>query len=357
MIRAKRMPDKRLPKLLRYQPICGGVEREKWLIVHKFVRRISCRTLRICEILPRHVRMPIRRAIVVANPPSRHMQRIGLLVYLVLGGFFVAHSINAFVAESLYLPPSEALGGIVGESPISVSYSASQLAEDIRSSGLFSLPSAPLVFSHVGGASGLPVRASLGVAMKIRLIGVVVNDQRGVFAIVEELSSKKQWLYRLLDHIPDVGEVSEIRRDGIVIRQGDQEELLDLAVTDRPITPAAGTGFPSSQASGIPLRKVIDRREVEQAMSDLPKLLTQARVVPYMANGSINGFRIDYISPASFYEKIGIQYGDVLQRVNGVDIRDPSTMLNLFQQLKNERVVKLDMVRNNQRTTLTYELR
>jgi general secretion pathway protein C len=102
---------------------------------------------------------------------------------------------------------------------------------------------------------------------------------------------------------------------------------------------------------------VIDRREVEQAMSDLPKLLTQARAVPNMVNGALNGFRIDYIAPASFYEKIGLVAGDVLQRVNGVDIRDPSTMLSLFQQLKNERTVKLDMVRNNERSTVTYELR
>jgi general secretion pathway protein C len=47
----------------------------------------------------------------------------------------------------------------------------------------------------------------------------------------------------------------------------------------------------------------------------------------------------------------------VLQRVNGVDVRDPSTMLSLFQQLKNERTVKVDMVRNNQKTTMTFELR
>ena len=66
---------------------------------------------------------------------------------------------------------------------------------------------------------------------------------------------------------------------------------------------------------------------------------------------------IDYMAPASFYEKIGVQTGDVLQRVNGVDIRDPSTILNLLQQLKNEQVVKLDIVRNDQRSTITYELR
>ena len=107
----------------------------------------------------------------------------------------------------------------------------------------------------------------------------------------------------------------------------------------------------------MPLRKVLDRREVDQAMNDIPKLLSQARAVPFLVNGAMSGFRMDFIAPASFYEKIGLQYGDVLQQVNGVEIRDPGTMLTLFQQLKNEQTVKLDVLRNNQRSTLTYDIR
>jgi general secretion pathway protein C len=164
-------------------------------------------------------------------------------------------------------------------------------------------------------------------------------------------------LYRLHDQIPDLGEVTEIRRDGMVIRQGNLEELLELVLSEKPAVSVGPSTPPSPQATGVPLRKVIDRREVEIAMSDLPKLLTQARAVPNMVNGAVNGFRLDYIAPASFYEKIGVHPGDILQRVNGVDIRDPSMMLSLLQQLKNERVVKLELVRNNQPSTVTYELR
>lgn len=276
---------------------------------------------------------------------------------LVMGGFLIAHTINAFVAEALYLPPDRLFAGGGNESAIPVSFSPMQSADDIRASGLFLLPSAPQgSISQGGGPAGAPVRASIGAAGKIRLIGVVFGEQRGVFAIVEELASKRQSLYRLHEDIPNVGEVSEIHRDGMIVRLGDQEELLELALNEKAPAPAAAPGA-ASQTPGAPLRKVIDRREVEHAMSDLPKLLTQARAVPNMVNGALSGFRIDYIAPASFYEKIGIQSGDVLQRVNGVDIRDPATMLNLLQQLKNEQVVKLDMVRNNQRSTVTYELR
>jgi general secretion pathway protein C len=287
---------------------------------------------------------------------NAQIRRIGLAGCVVMSGFLIAHAINAFVADALYLPPDRHFTSPAGEAALSMSYSPSQAAEEIRASGLFPLPSMPQGITSPGGPAGVPVRASIGAAGKIRLIGVVFGDHRGVFAIVEELSSKKQSLYRLHERIPDVGEVSEIHRDGMVVRLGDQEELLELAVGDKPAGPIAAPGAPPAQA-GTPLRKVIDRREVEQAMNDLPKLLSQARAVPNMVNGALSGFRIDYIAPTSFYEKIGIQSGDVLQRVNGVDIRDPTTMLNLFQQLKNERVVKLDMVRNNQPSTVTYELR
>jgi general secretion pathway protein C len=287
--------------------------------------------------------------------------RIGLLVCFTVSGFLVAHSINAFIADALYLAPEDSAQSGSSGPALPVSFAPSRYADDIRSSGLFLLPPASQESKSPGEPAGSAVRASLGAASKIRLIGVVMGDKRGVFAIVEELGSKKQALYRLHEQILDLGEVADIQRDGIVIRQGNLEEWLELGLTEKPAIPGINaTASPSTaspQAPGAPLRKVIDRREVELAMNDLPKLMTQARAVPHMINGAVNGFRIDYMAPDSFYEKIGVQAGDILQRVNGVDIRDPGTMLNLLQQLKNERVVKLDMVRNNQPSTVTYELR
>lgn len=297
----------------------------------------------------------------MAQMSARQVRRIGILVCVAVSGFLVAHSINAFIADALYLAPegSAQSGGTVPARP--VSFTPSRYADDIRSSGLFLLPATPQETRSQGEQAGAAVRASLGAASKIRLIGIVMGDKRGVFAIVEELASKKQALYRLHEQIIDLGEVADIQRDGMVIRQGNLEEWLELGLTEKPAIPGnnatASPSTPSPQVPGAPLRKVIDRREVELAMNDLPKLMTQARAMPHMVNGAVNGFRIDYMAPASFYEKIGIQTGDILQRVNGVDIRDPGTMLNLLQQLKSERVVKLDMVRNNQPSTVTYELR
>jgi general secretion pathway protein C len=282
-----------------------------------------------------------------------------ILAYIICGTFLVAHIINAVIAEALSVP-----GGLVRLSPAShqdaeVKVSVPTLVEQIRASGLFPLPPDPLDLNGAG-VDAPPPRPPLNLASKLTLLGVVVGDRGGVAVIVEEISSKRQLFFRLHDQIPDLGEISEIRKDGMVVRQGVQEEFLALAASLIEKPPAPPPVIPAKAAVPVPKnegRTVLDRREVEQAMGDLPKLLTQARAVPYLVNGAINGFRLDYIAPSSFYEKIGLKYGDVLQQVNGVEIRDPGTMLSLFQQLRSEKTVKLDILRNNQRTAMTFDIR
>lgn len=283
------------------------------------------------------------------------MRRTLIGCYLIAATFLIAHTINAVIAEALLVPIVATSPQPVAAVDQSTNRSAVSLADHVRTSGLFPLPPEPIGMTGDGGLAPGVARQPLNLASKMKLLGVVIGERAGVSAIVEMLASKQQLFFRLHDQIPDIGEVAEIRREGIVVRQGHQQELLELIaatgeapVAARPVTTAA---------AGAPIRKTLDRREVEQAIGDLPKLLSQARAVPVMVNGAMSGFRMDYIAPASFYEKIGLQYGDVLKQVNGVEIRDPGTMLTLFQQLRNERTVRLDLMRNNQRTTMTYDIR
>ena len=295
------------------------------------------------------------------QPVSKSMNMRGSIIcaYVVCGTFLVAHIINAVIAEALSVPVAQVRPSPASDRETEVRVSVSAMVEQIRMSGLFPVPSDPLGMSAVTGSGAPPPRVSLNLASKLKLLGVVIGDHGGVSAIVEELSSKRQLFFRLHDQIPDVGEISEIRRDGMVVRQGDQQEFLELAASqiEKPLAAPVTAGSAVASAPGSPVRTVLDRRDVEQAMGDLPKLLSQARAVPYVINGAMNGFRLDYVAPSSFYEKIGLKYGDVLQQVNGVNIRDPGTMLTLFQQLRNEKTVKLDVLRNNQRTAMTFDIR
>jgi general secretion pathway protein C len=287
--------------------------------------------------------------------------RRAIILVLVLGAtFLIAHTINALVAEALFVPSGVAVPR-ASNHDISATRSPSALAEQVRTSGLF-----PLAPDAVGVATvaGMPVAMGggqmpqpLNLASKLQLIGIAMGDRGGVFAIIEEVGTKRQLFVRLHDQIPDIGEVTEIQRNGIIVRQGNLQEFLPLGISDKPAAAqAVSTRSPGALAGGQ-IKKVLDRREVEQALNDLPKLLSQARAVPVLANGAMTGFRLDYIAKSSFYEKIGLQYGDILKQVNGIEIKDPGTMLSLFQQLRNENSVKLDILRNNQRTTMTFDIR
>lgn len=173
-------------------------------------------------------------------------------------------------------------------------------------------------------------------------------------AILEELSTKKQTLYRLGEQIPSVGSLAAIERSRALFREGAQEEWLDLALTQqlRPVSPTAPVARPVS-----PPRRILDRREITSALADTTRLLTQAHAVPYLTDGKLDGFRLYNVMPSGFFDRIGLQTNDIVQRINGVELRDPGMLLSLFQQLRNERSVRVDLVRNAQRETLAYEIR
>jgi general secretion pathway protein C len=289
---------------------------------------------------------------------SRITRRLIIVAYLVTTTFVVAHSINAFVENELLAGTSTSASD--GSSQAAAIPAAREtpveLAERIKTSGLFPLP-AQLSAVSVNGAPVKPPKPPLNVAQKLRLLGTVLDNHGGGFAVTEDIASKQQHLVHLHEVINSIGEVSEIRHDGIVIRQDDQEELLGLALLQGDGTRPTQVAPVNPQPASTPQKRTLDRREVMEAVSDPTKLMMQAHAVPFIVNGTFSGFRLDFIAPQSFFEKAGFQYGDVIKRINGVEIRDPGRLLASFQQVVNERTVKVDLVRASQNTTLTYELR
>jgi general secretion pathway protein C len=78
----------------------------------------------------------------------------------------------------------------------------------------------------------------------------------------------------------------------------------------------------------------IERTTLDQTLSDLNKIATQARIVPSFQNGVANGFKLFSIQPGSLYASIGIENGDVIQRVNGYELNSPEKALELYQKLR-----------------------
>jgi general secretion pathway protein C len=62
------------------------------------------------------------------------------------------------------------------------------------------------------------------------------------------------------------------------------------------------------------------------------------------------------IQPRSLLALLGIQRGDVLMQVNGVELDSPEKALQIFQQLREARNISIGLVRDGERMNFDYQI-
>ena len=196
-------------------------------------------------------------------------------------------------------------------------------------------------------------------SLKVKLFGTVASQlPEFSFAVIQDSVSKLVDIYRLNDLILNEAKVVKIEPKRVVIlRDGEQESLLVFEkegplISAAPARPTAGTVRQVEDN-----RYEIDRREFEASTSNLSDLMTKARVVPNLKGGKVKGYKIFAIRPKSLYAKMGLKNGDVIERINGLEISSPEQALELFQQLKSESYFQIDLIRRGRKETITYTIR
>ena len=122
----------------------------------------------------------------------------------------------------------------------------------------------------------------------------------------------------------------------------------------------ANPNDPSKTAGGVSKKGdtkfVVDQAEIDNALANLDRLFTEVRAVPNFVGGKPSGLKLLYMTPTSLFGKLGMQKGDVIERINGVEI-DIKKGLEIFNQLKGEKKITIDVERNGQKQTLDYDIR
>lgn len=312
-------------------------------------------------------------------------KKLLICLFLGLSAFMAAHIVNAFVADALRLPAILPQPLPTEDPALQHAMPPQQLAEELMARGLFALPPES---SHAAGSStGAGQGPPLDVAKKMLLQGTALGSGDEPMAILQDRSNQQQKLFHLHDRIPNVGELVSIEKTRVLLQDKGQEEWLELAMltdleqarriphplgsppgwstglaqsTQRTqpaiMTPVASVGTSPSSAAGRPAH-IIDRGELSKALADIPHFLLQAQPVVVMTDGRFGGIRLEAVRFDGLYSNMGLQSGDVLKRINGVEIREPSMLLAALEQMKDERRVRFDMVRNDLPRTMTYEIR
>ena len=213
-----------------------------------------------------------------------------------------------------------------------------------------------------GGDDATSTAAYKRTDLNLKLWGTAVaHEPAHSFAIIEDLAARRQVLYRVGDPVLEVATLARVEWDRIVLTRDGEEEVLEIssARASGPAAPAAATsGAGTDRIKKTADNKfVIDRRELEHTVANINEVFTQARAVPFFQDGKTVGFRVFAIKPGSVFEKIGLQNGDIIQRVNGTELTDPTKAISLFTELQNEGHIAVDLQRNKQSKNFSYEIR
>jgi general secretion pathway protein C len=216
-----------------------------------------------------------------------------------------------------------------------------------------------------------PVRSELRLSL---VAGIVADHPRSSLATLADLGTRQTFVVGVGDRVQgaEVLGLERVKIDGDVTRNAFKviaivcnngtKEYLDFEGSPGPGPVVASAGLPNLGNAPVPgpqpipslegIRTVgpnryeIDRKVIDTTLNDLSQISTQARIVPSFKNGVANGFKLFSIQPGSLYSGIGVENGDVIQRINGYEINSPEKALELYQKLRESAHVTIELERN-----------
>lgn len=189
--------------------------------------------------------------------------------------------------------------------------------------------------------------------LKLALLGTVSGNQQNAFAVIEEINKKKQGLYRVGDSVQGAL-IKKILRGKVILRVRDRDEILT-------IEEAAALRTKKEYLGSEPVEKgttvMVSRSDVQESITNIHQLLSQVRIMPHFKDGRADGLSITNIKAGSFFEKLGLENGDIVQGIDGRSIKTPDDMLKAYKKFRLGSQVALQLERNNEQRIINYKFR
>lgn len=214
--------------------------------------------------------------------------------------------------------------------------------------------------------------------LQLTLLGTSHLTEGKPFAIIQN-STQNQSLYRLGDTIPNAGKLIEVTKDRVVVLHNGHRVAVEMThqgmpATEQPFGISQHHGHHHLERGHGPLMRsrrfgatgvqklggnhyLIARTTLNQDLQNMPRLFTEIRAVPNLQNGTANGFRLSEVVPGSIFQQIGLMDGDLLTAVSGQRVGDPARAMQLFEMLRNQSTITLNVVRNGSPMQLQYVIR
>ncbi len=290
---------------------------------------------------------------------------LGELSLVAAAAFLASQVAIQLVARPVALT---AAAGPVAGAPPAPALDRKGMAEAVASRNLFRGR------TGTAGAEEAAVPPEGPAPLAANLLGTVVDETGGrSFAIVDDNESRQQVVLFVGETFRPGTVLKSVERNRVVFLRDGREEALERLREGKeggggpaPAPSRASARPPDRALPGGPtinvrqtgeFSRVVDRKDADAAFADMGKIMQQVRVVPNFTEGKPDGFRLFNIRPNSVFAQLGLANGDVLRRVNGLEISGPEQALQMFTQLREASSIALDLTRANKNLSLQVEVR
>ena len=179
------------------------------------------------------------------------------------------------------------------------------------------------------------------------LKGTVACNSSFGFIFIEERDTHKQKLYRLGDNIGSA-KLIKITRNTATLSSGGREITLKVKAT------LEGPLLPNSPNSATSKSMTLSRKTINENLSDLKSIMSQAVVRPYLNKGVQEGLIVSNIVPNSLYEKMGLQNGDIIIDINNKPMQSTDNLLQTVNLIQSGSSIAVNVKRNGKIESINY---
>ena len=182
--------------------------------------------------------------------------------------------------------------------------------------------------------------------LKLTLWGTVEGaGSSGSWAVIEDRQKRRQDLYRIGDQVLGA-KIKEISRNQVILTVDGKDQVLEAETQISPKGPAKKKL--TAAAPKIPPRP----KDGVQSPGDLIQALKSR---PYFKEGAPSGVLIYGIRPGSQLLSLGLRNGDIIQTMNGVEIRNSKDLKTATQDLSPVQGMNISLIRRGQEKEINYK--
>jgi general secretion pathway protein C len=222
--------------------------------------------------------------------------------------------------------------------------------------------------------SGPPPLQKTNLPLKLLAVMYAPTAPSWSMAIIRDTEAKTAGAFGIGSKIREAT-VTSIEEARVYLDMGGRREYMDLLDNKPPpptaAAPAAPVAVADSSGSSDPLMKELDkgikktgehsyevqRATVDSLLGNMSMLSRSARIVPEIRDGRAAGFRLFSVRPDGPFAKIGLQNGDVISAINGLEMTSPDKALEVYTKLKSASHLSVGLERNGQKITKDYSIR